>query len=178
MLADCQRNCWAEQSAQSNELRHFCFLTTTNDQNGHVTRILGNDKGAAEKRVCTAQNIKLVNALLFLLGADPVLVAKVHRLFVDAPRPSEKDSYCCREWVNFARLTCFFATSFVATEEYTTAQNLSRVWLDGWPDDLKFMVPVVPKLEQVKNLYPEDLVQFTWVPADSKKHCLLNPQSR
>ena len=60
--------------------------------------------------------------------------------------------------VHFACLTCFFATSFAATEEYTAAQNLSRIWLDGWPDDLKFMVPIVPKLEQVKNLFPDDLV--------------------
>ena len=99
VLADCQRDCWAEQSALPNEFRHFCFLTTTDDQNDRVFRILGNDKGTVAKRVGTAQNIKLVNALLFLLGADPVLVAKVHRLFVDAPRPSEKDTYSCREWV-------------------------------------------------------------------------------
>ena len=100
MLVDCQRDCWADQPALPNEFRHFCFLTTIDNQNCRVTRILGDDKGAAEQRVGTAQNIKLVNALLFLLGADPVLVAKVHRLFVDAPRPSEKDTYCCREWVN------------------------------------------------------------------------------
>ena len=53
VLADCQSDCWAEQSALPNDFRHFCFLTTEAEQNGRVTRILGNDKGAAEKRVGT-----------------------------------------------------------------------------------------------------------------------------